>query len=40
MGRDRTQPIPASVIKTGVKLPQLRPGSLLLQEEDKVCLNI
>ena len=29
-------PIPASVIKTGVKLPQLQPGSLLLQEEEKV----
>ena len=28
--------IPASVIKTGVKLPQLQSGSLLLQEEDKV----
>jgi len=39
VGRDnRPTAIPASVIKTGVKLPQLQSGSLLLQEEDKPSL--
>ena len=41
VGRDnRPTAIPASVIKTGVKLPQLQSGSLLLQEEDKVWSDI
>ena len=39
-GRDRPPPIPASVIKIGVKLPQVEPGSLLQQEEEKVGLIV